>query len=110
MKVRSAAAPLLLPLVTFGVYGLVWLVKTKNEMNRAGASVPTAWLLLLPIASLIWFWKYAVAVEGVARSGMSRHAAFWLLLLLGQIGSAIVQSSFNSAVQVRVARPQVLAA
>jgi len=110
MKVRSAAAPLLLPLITFGVYGLVWMVKTKNEINRAGGSVPTAWLLLVPIASLIWFWKYAVAVEVVTRSGMSRHAAFWLLLLLGSIGSAIVQSSFNSAVRVGVAPARVLAA
>jgi hypothetical protein len=95
MKFRSIAAPLLLPLVTFGIYALVWSVKTKDEMNRAGASIPTAWLLILPIANIVWLWKYSVGVEVFTRRGMGRHAAFWLMLLLGSIGSAIVQHEFN---------------
>lgn len=95
MKRRSPAAPLLLPLVTFAIYSLVWNVKTKNEMNACGQKIPTAWLFIVPIASFWWLWKFAVGVEGV--SGMGRHGAFWLLLLLGPIGAAVVQSKLNNA-------------
>ncbi len=95
MKHRSPAAPLLLPFITFGIYSIVWFVKTKNEMNRSGESIPTAWLLIVPIANIYWLWKYAVGVQGVSKDGMSRHAAFWLLFLLSIIGAAVVQSQFN---------------
>lgn len=97
MKHRSPASPLLLPFITFGIYSLVWYVKTKNEMNRAGAKIPTAWLLIVPIGNIVWIWKYAVGVEEFTNKGMGRHAAFWLLFLLGFIGAAIVQNSFNYA-------------
>ncbi|MFI5085827.1 MAG: DUF4234 domain-containing protein [Actinomycetales bacterium] len=95
MKHRSPAAPLLLPIVTFGIYGLVWWVGTKNEMNRAGAAIPSAWLLIIPIASIVWTWKYALGVERVTGAGLGRHAAFWLLFLLGGMGAAVVQHQFN---------------
>jgi hypothetical protein len=102
MKIRSVAAPLLLPLVTFGIYSLVWHVKTKNEMNNTGTAIPSSWLLIVPIASIIWLWKYAVGVETFTRNGLGRHAAFWLLLLLGCIGSAVVQNEFNKVLQSRI--------
>jgi Domain of unknown function (DUF4234) len=100
MKYRSIAAPLLLPLITFGIYSVVWSVKTKNEMNKYGTAIPTAWLLIVPIANIVWLWKYSVGVEVFTRRSLGRHAAFWLMLLLGSIGSAIVQHEFN-----RVAAP-----
>src|SRR5260370_41982791 len=96
MKRRSPAAPLLLPVVTFGIYSLVWLVKTKNEMNRTVDAIPTAWLLIVPIANIWWEWKYAVGVEQYTHRGMSRHAAFGLIFLLGPIGAATVQNAFNT--------------
>lgn len=98
MKYRSIAAPLLLPLVTFGIYSLVWSVKTKNEMNKNGTAIPTAWLLIVPIANIIWLWKYSVGVEAFTGRSLGRHAAFWMMLLLGSIGSAIVQHEFNRKV------------
>lgn len=96
MKKRSVAAPLLLPLITFGIYGLVWQVKTKTEMNQAGQSIPTAWLLILPIGNIVWLWKYSVAAESFTNRGISKAAAFWLQLLLGTIGFAVVQNAFNT--------------
>ncbi|WP_349898382.1 DUF4234 domain-containing protein [Parafrigoribacterium soli] len=98
MKRRSPAAPLLLPFVTFGIYSLVWYVKTKNEMKAAGSKIPTAWLLIVPIGNIVWIWKYAVGVEQFTGRSMRRHGAFWLLFLLGFIGAAIVQSSFNRSI------------
>jgi hypothetical protein len=43
MKQRNAASVLFLTLFTLGIYGIVWSVKTKNEMNKLGAQIPTAW-------------------------------------------------------------------
>jgi hypothetical protein len=68
-------------------------------MRRAGVRIPTAWLLILPVGSLVWTWKYARGVQAVTGGELGRHSAFWILILLGPIGAAIVQASFNSARQ-----------
>ena len=96
MQNRNPLLVFLLPIVTFGIYGIVWYVRTKREMNAKGAQIPTAWLLIIPIVNIYWLVKYARGVEGVTKQGMSTAAAFVLLLLLGSIGMAIVQSKFNS--------------
>jgi hypothetical protein len=85
-----------LSLITFGIYGLVWYVKTKNEMNAKGAQIPTAWLIIIPIANIYWLWKYSEGVESVTSKEMSAGLAFVLIFLLGVIGMAIVQSKFNA--------------
>jgi hypothetical protein len=95
MKNRNPIAVLLLVFVTFGIYALVWYVKTKEEMNSQGASIPTAWLLIVPIANLYWVWKYCEGVQHVTHGAQSQALAFVLLLLLGPIGMAVVQSGFN---------------
>lgn len=110
MKTRSPAAVLLLPLVTFAIYSLVWEVKTKNELNAAGSAIPTAWLLIVPIANYVWIWKYAAGVEQFTNKAMSQVAAFWLLALLGPIGAAVVQNSFNQAISPTVAVPEAAVA
>ncbi len=33
MKKRSVLAVILLPIVTLGIYSIVWFVKTKKELN-----------------------------------------------------------------------------
>ena len=95
MTQRSPIAVFFLPVITFGIYALVWLVKTKDEMNTQGAEIPTAWLLLVPIVSIWWFWKFSEGVGKVTRGDTSGGLAFVLMLLLGNIGMAVVQSSLN---------------
>jgi len=98
MNKRSVVAVILLSIITFGIYALVWFVKTKGEMVKTGADIPTAWLLIVPIANLYWQWKWAGGVEHVTRGKMSQAVAFILVFLLGLIGMAIIQSSFNKAI------------
>jgi hypothetical protein len=100
MKLRSPAAPLLLPFVTFGIYTLVWYVKTKNEMNQSNTQtqIPTAWLIIVPFVNIWWLWRYAVGVEEFTKGRMSTVAAFLLTFLLTAIGGAIVQSKFNATI------------
>jgi hypothetical protein len=83
-------------LITLGIYSWYWAVKTKTELNRNGAQIPTAWIWLVPIfGPLYWWWKYSEGVEQVTRQGMTKVTAFVVLILLGTIGQAVVQSSYN---------------
>lgn len=89
------ASVIILTIVTIGIYGLVWEVKTKNEMNTKGANIPTAWLLIVPIANIWWLWKYCEGVELVTKNKLSAIMSFVLFWLIGIVGMAIVQHEFN---------------
>lgn len=95
MTKRSVIAVILLSIVTFGIYALVWMVKTKNEMNKLGADIPTAWLLIVPVVSIYWTWKFAGGVEHVTRGKQSQVISFILMFVLGLIGMAIIQAELN---------------
>lgn len=95
MKKRSIAGVLLLPFITFGIYSLVWLIDTKEEMKRKGADIPSALLLIVPIGNLIWLWKYSKGVERVTSGHSGAGGTFCLLLFLGPIGMAVAQSGLN---------------
>jgi|HubBroStandDraft_5_1064220.scaffolds.fasta_scaffold709349_1 hypothetical protein len=99
MTKRSVAAVIILSIITFGIYSIVWFVKTKDEMVRQGADVPTAWLMIVPIASIYWMWKWAGGVERVTGSKFSQAVAFILVFLLGLIGMAIIQDAFNKSIE-----------
>jgi len=95
MKKRSVSGVVVLSIFTLGIYAIYWMVATKGEMNSQGADIPTAWLIIVPIANIWWTWKYAEGVDHVTSSTMSAGVVFLLLWLLGLIGMAIVQSAFN---------------
>ncbi|HEY5152840.1 MAG TPA: DUF4234 domain-containing protein, partial [Candidatus Saccharimonadales bacterium] len=95
MQQRNPAAVFLLSLITFGIYGLVWEVKTKNELNALGAEIPTAWLLIVPFVNLYWLWKYSEGVEKATDGKTSVVLSFVMLFLLGVIGMAILQNEYN---------------
>jgi hypothetical protein len=96
VKKRSPVAVLLLPFVTFGIYSLYWLVKTKGEMKALGADIPTAWLIIVPLVNFWWYWKYCKGVEHVTNGKLNGALAFIGFLAIGFIMSAIVQDSFNN--------------
>lgn len=95
MKYRNPILIILLTMITFGIYGLFWYVLVKNEMNRKGAKIPTALLLIIPIINYYWLWKFCEGVDKVTRRKMSGPVAFLLIFLLGIIGGAIIQNSLN---------------
>lgn len=103
---RSVAAVIILTFITFGIYSLYWYVKTKDEMVAKGASIPTGWLLIVPIANIYWMWKWSEGVEFVTRGKMSAAVSIILLLLLGLIGMAIIQATFNGIPDERAQLPQ----
>lgn len=96
MRNRNPFLVFFLPFVTFGIYSWYWYVSTKNEMNKMGEHIPTAWIWLIPFfGGLWWIWKYSEAVGHVTKEELSGVLAFIVMFLLGSIGHAIIQSSFN---------------
>lgn len=96
---RSPVAVLLYSIITCGIWSLVWFVKTKGELVSLGADIPTAWLLIVPIANFYWIWKYSEGVEKVTGGKTTAALALVLLLLLGPIGSMVLQGKFNELVK-----------
>jgi len=99
MTKRSPVAVFVLSIITLGIYALYWLVRTKTEMNSSGASIPTAWYLIIPLANIWWYWKFSQGVQEVTNKGMSAGVAFLMLWLLPIIGSAIIQSTLNEVTE-----------
>ncbi|MCX6728235.1 MAG: DUF4234 domain-containing protein [Candidatus Saccharibacteria bacterium] len=96
MKQRNPIAVLLLPFITLGIYSWYWLVKTKGEMNSLGEKIPTAWVWLIPFVGVIWwYYEYSKGVEHVTGEKINWIISFVLLWVLGCIGQAILQDSFN---------------
>jgi hypothetical protein len=95
MKNRSPIAVVLLTIVTLGLYAIYWEVSTKMEMVKRGADIPTAWLIIVPIANLWWAYKYCMGVEKVTEGKMNGVMALVLMLVLSVVGMAIIQDAFN---------------
>jgi FtsH-binding integral membrane protein len=106
MTNRSVLAVIVLTLITFGIYHLYWYIATKEEMNAQGANIPTGWLLIVPIANIYWMWKWSEGVEYVTRGKSSAATSFLLIFLLGVIGMAILQATFNNTPGQRENLPQ----
>ena len=93
---RNILLVYVLGFVTLGIYFLYWYVVTKNEMNnKLGADIPTAWLIIVPVANLYFTYKYYEAFSEKVKK--DNNAVLWFVLayLVGIIMPAIVQSEFN---------------
>jgi ABC-type transport system involved in cytochrome c biogenesis permease subunit len=95
VKYRNIFLVYLFSIITLGIYAIYWAVSTKNEINSKGASIPTGWLLIVPIANLYWIYKYCEGfAEKIKKDG---NTLLWFILyvLVGIIMPAIVQSELN---------------
>ncbi len=105
MKKQNPLSVFLLTLITFGIYGIVWLARTRGEMVRRGADIPTTFLIIVPIANLYYLWKWSQGVEHVTNGKMQWAIAFLLQWALGSIGSAVIQDSFNKVGEGAMSMP-----
>ena len=95
MQKREPVSVLLLSIFTLGIYGIYWHVMTKKEMNSIGASIPTAWLIIVPIVNIWWAWKYAEGVAFVTKNRYTHFISFVLMVFLSSFANPIFQSAFN---------------
>jgi hypothetical protein len=92
---RDIVVVYLLSIITFGIYGIYWEVKTKEEINSLGGDIPTAWLLIIPIANIYWLYKYADAFSRLVKKDNNGILWFIVFWMIGVIMPAVVQSDLN---------------
>jgi len=95
VKIRSPWAVALLPIVTLGIYGLVWWYKINKEMKAYGDAKgydlgqnPTNSLLalfpgsLIVIPALVSLWNGTKRVQGASKLAGQEPLNGWIALLL----------------------------
>jgi hypothetical protein len=112
VKIRSPWAVALLPIITLGIYHLVWWYRINCELRDYGRAKgydlgqnPTSSLLalfpggIIIVPAVITYWHGTQRVQGAARVGGREPLSGWLALILFivfSIGySAYVQVSLN---------------
>ncbi|MAH42545.1 hypothetical protein CL614_02365 [archaeon] len=95
IKRRHPALVFIFTIITLGIYGIYWMVKTKTEINSLGADIPTAWLLIIPIANLYFLYKYMEGFATYVDKGTSKWVWFILWLFASIIIMVIVQMKLN---------------
>jgi hypothetical protein len=68
IKKRNIALVVIFTIITFGIYGIYWMVKTKRELVSKGAIIPTSWLLIVPIANIYYYYKYCMGAGNVFKN------------------------------------------
>ena len=121
VKVRSLWAVALLPIVTLGIYGVVWWYKVNKEMKEFGdarghdlgqnpvnsllALVPGFLIIVPPLVS---FWRGTQRVQETSRvvgqEPLSGWIALILYLLLGIVFPAYLQSHLNKVWEAEAQR------
>ena len=98
IKRRNPALVLIFSIITFGIYAIVWSVKTKNEIKSLGAQIPTAWLLIIPIANIYFWYKYAEGFSISVKKDNSPILWFLLFMVIAPVGMILVQIELNKLV------------
>lgn len=97
MTNRSPIIVILLTFITCGFYAIYWYVVTKQEMNKLGADIPTAWLLIIPFVNIWWLWRWAKGVELVTKGAWGAVPAFLLCWFVAIVGIPLTQHYFNQS-------------
>ena len=95
VKVRSPWAAALLPIVTLGIYHLVWWYRINRELRDYGRARgydlgqnPTNSVLalfpggLIIVPAVITYWRGTQRVQGAARVGGREPLSGWIALIL----------------------------
>jgi hypothetical protein len=96
LKRRSPGGVFFFPIITLGIYFIYWFAKTRGELKASGETIPTTWCYIVPILNFVWLFWLARAITNVTHEGTA-GGKWWLIVLLGPIGMAIVQSGINKS-------------
>jgi len=70
-----------------------------NEINSLGANIPTAWLLIIPIANLYFWYRYADGFSTYVKKDNKGILWFLLFLFLWPVAMIIFQVELNKLVR-----------
>ncbi|HEV2601535.1 MAG TPA: hypothetical protein VGT41_04500 [Candidatus Babeliales bacterium] len=84
-------------LIAYMIFYLHWLVTTKNELNCRGASIPTAWFIIIPFLNIYFFYKYSQAFSRYILNGKASTTlgCFLLIFFMQPIAIIILQMQLN---------------
>ena len=104
LKERNVVLVYILGFCTLGFYFIYWYIQTKREINETfGASIPTCWLLIIPIANIYWIFKFAEAYSLYVLKDDNKALWALLFILVGIIVPALVQIELNKYVGKSIA-------
>ncbi|MFZ1987644.1 MAG: DUF4234 domain-containing protein [Minisyncoccia bacterium] len=92
---RGPVAIIILSIITFGIYALYWVVKTKGEINALGAHIPTAWLIIIPIVNIYFAYKYAEGFSLYVKKDNLPVLWFLLIIVIIPVAMILVQIELN---------------
>jgi ABC-type transport system involved in cytochrome c biogenesis permease subunit len=95
VKHRSLIFVFVMLIITCGIYAIYWFYKTKEEINSLGASIPTFWLIIIPIANLYWMYKYCEGFSEHVKKDNNAILWFILYIIISIIPTLIFQSELN---------------
>lgn len=104
IKYRDPILVIIFSIITFGIYSLVWTVKTKNEINSLGGHIPTAWLIIIPFVNIYFLYKYCEYFSQLVKKDNSPILWFLLFMVISPVGMILVQIELN-----KLASPTVIA-
>ncbi len=113
VKIRSLWGVALLPIITLGIYHLVWWYRINRELRDLGRAKgydlgqnPTMSLLalfpggLIVIPALVSYWRGTKRIQGAARIAGQEPPSGWIALILYLVISigfwAYLQNSLNN--------------
>lgn len=95
IKRRNPALVIIFSIITLGIYLLVWIVKTKEEMKSLGASIPTAWFIIVPIGNLYFLYKYCDGFSEYVKKDKMGIVWFLAAVTVFPVMPVIVQTELN---------------
>ena len=95
VKERNPITVIILMMVTCGIYGLYWMIQTKNEINEKGGDIPTAWLIIIPIANFYWLWKYVEQWHAIAKPEQELMMVILVYLIFSPLAIYWIQVALN---------------
>ena len=95
IKHRSPVAIIIFTIITFGLYPVYWAFQTKEEINSLGASIPTAWLLAVPIANFYFLYRYSEGFSVYVKKDNSTILWFLLYVFVYPVAMVLFQIELN---------------
>ena len=92
-KHRNPWLVLLFSIITFGIYFILWMIFTTNEMRSRETMISSWWLLILliPYVNLLFVWVFGwFHARSVERLTGKNFWLIWIFWLLFPIVAAII--------------------
>lgn len=96
IKKRHPALVIIFSVITLGIYFIYWFVKTKEEIKSLGASIPTAWLMIVPVANIYLAFRYCEGFSNYVRKDNIGPIWFLVAVAVPWLMPVVVQVELNN--------------